>query len=242
MTNGEDMAEFGDDDVLAGEYVLGVLDAEARDAAEARLAADPGFAVRVARWRDDLSSLDAAYAATPAPPGLYPLIEKRLFGEAPPAAARPFAGVWQSLTLWRGLTFASLVLVAGLVAANIGLWRQPGEMPGGATLVAELSSDDAPIDLVALYYASSGAISITPVAAEPEAGQSLQLWLIDGDGPPLSLGVLPEDGRGELVVGEDLRALFAEGAVLAISLEPEGGSPTGAPTGPVIAAGAARAP
>ena len=44
-------------------------------------------------------------------------------------------------------------------------------------------------------------------------------------------------GQGEIAVPEDLRGRMAEGVVLAVSLEPFGGSPTGKATGPVLAVG-----
>ena len=57
---------------------------------------------------------------------------------------------------------------------------------------------------------------------------------------PISIGVLPQTGQGELDVPEDLRARLTEGVVLAVSLEPFGGSPTGKATGPVVALGEVR--
>jgi anti-sigma-K factor RskA len=65
----------------------------------------------------------------------------------------------------------------------------------------------------------------------------LELWLIEGDAAPVSLGVLPEAPQARVPLDRALAARIAAGALLAISDEPEGGSPTGAPTGAVLAAG-----
>lgn len=227
------------DEIVAGEYVLGVLDAEARRAAERRIATEPDFAALVSRWERDLSHLNDAYESIAPPPAVLARVEARLFPER--NAERPEAadagGLWNSLVFWRGLTLASLIAVAGLAAAVSGLvgsWR--GETP----LVAELSAKGSPIDLVALYDAASGTVKLTPVAAGATEPKSLELWMINGQNPPVSLGVLPQNGRGEIVIPPPLRERFGVGTILAISLEPEGGSPTGAPTGPVVASGPAR--
>ncbi len=52
-----------------------------------------------------------------------------------------------------------------------------------------------------------------------------------------SLGIFQPDEDGELVIPADLRGGIADGTTLAVSLEPFGGSTTGAPTGPVVASG-----
>ena len=78
----------------------------------------------------------------------------------------------------------------------------------------------------------------TAGAAVP--GRVLELWLIAGDNPPVSLGVLPEAASAEVQLTPDLVAALAAGTLpinLAISDEPPGGSTTGAPTGAVLAMG-----
>jgi anti-sigma-K factor RskA len=71
----------------------------------------------------------------------------------------------------------------------------------------------------------------------------MELWLIEtADAAPVSLGVVGRDGEGVMVIEAPMRARLSEGAVLAVSLEPQGGSPTGQPTGPVIASGEVRRP
>jgi hypothetical protein len=78
-----------------------------------------------------------------------------------------------------------------------------------------------------------------PVLAGPR--QSYELWLIPAEGgAPISLAVLGQlDARIELPAArvDHVRS----GAKLAVSVEPAGGSPTGAPTGPVILIGEVRA-
>ncbi|WP_422372390.1 anti-sigma factor domain-containing protein [Hoeflea sp.] len=71
----------------------------------------------------------------------------------------------------------------------------------------------------------------------PEDARALELWLVPGEGAPVSLGLVPGDG-GQLVLDESIRNRLSAGALLAVSIEPVGGSPTGAPTGPVVLSGA----
>ena len=67
------------------------------------------------------------------------------------------------------------------------------------------------------------------------AGKSHELWALpEGGGAPVSLGLLPQAGEQHRVLTAAQRAALAGSKQIAVSLEPEGGSPTGAPTGPVL--------
>jgi anti-sigma-K factor RskA len=63
------------------------------------------------------------------------------------------------------------------------------------------------------------------------------LWVIPADGTPHSLGVLRTQGATALTLRPENRQRIAAGAVLAVTVEPVGGSPSGLPTGPVVAKG-----
>lgn len=229
------------DEVIAGEYVLGVLSAEDRRKVEARLAQDRQFAAMVNRWEENLSTFNDDYEAVQPPPRAYSAIEQRILGATPPDAAfsgKVAGGFWNSLALWRAVALASLVTSIGL-AFSMSALLAPRPVSGGR-LVADLSGENAAINLVARYDDQSGALRVTPVAAGKEKEKSLELWLVEDGKAPVSLGVLPQTGEGELAVPAVMRSRLVQGAVLAVSLEPFGGSPTGSATGPVIASGAAR--
>jgi anti-sigma-K factor RskA len=200
-------------DLLAAEYALGALEAAERAAAEARLAADPAFAAAVAAWAARLAPLDAAYRAVEAP-DLLPAIERRLFAGAPVRRGRDrLAGA-----------IAGLAVVAGLAVAAVLLG--PAEPPprtatlSGETAIAFAAAFDG--RMLTLRRIAGGAAG---------AGHDHQLWLIAGGAAPVSLGLF----RG-LTLARPLAAI-PPGALLAVSLEPAGGSPTGAPTGPLLATG-----
>jgi len=220
-----------DDNALAGEYVLGVLPLDERRAVEKRMASDAGFASLVASWQADLAHLDDAYQPETPPQGVKARIDARLFAEA----ARPAGGLWSSLVFWRGLAFAAIA-----VAAAVGIFRTelqgPSDPATAPSLVAELGAPGASVGLVAALDPESGAFSITPAAFSPDDGKSLELWLVPGEGAPVSLGLVPGDG-GRLVLAQALTGRLTAGALLAVSLEPLGGSPTGGPTGPVVLSG-----
>ena len=92
------------------------------------------------------------------------------------------------------------------------------------------------------YDAGSGALKITPVAARQTEAKSLELWLIEGENPAKSLGILPQTGEGEIIIPPEMRSKLGAGVTLAVSVEPFGGSPTGTATGPVVAVGKTRLP
>ena len=71
-------------------------------------------------------------------------------------------------------------------------------------------------------------------------GKTLEVWLVPPDGTPRSLGLFPSEKSGTTIalnLPHDIAQALAT-SELAVSLEPSGGSTTGAPTGPVLFSGA----
>lgn len=207
------LSPLDEDDALAAEYVLGVLALPERLAAETRIKTDTAFAARVTAWEARLEGLNAGYDDAPAP-DLLPRIEARLF-PAPAKAKRSVFG-W----LMGALTAAGIVIGAVLFLAP----SPP------APIIATLGAADASLRFEARF--DGAAITVTRVAGTPAPqGQVQEVWIIAPDAAPVSLGLLKADS---------LTVAYPEapaGWTLAVSLEPAGGSPTGAPTGPVLAAG-----
>jgi anti-sigma-K factor RskA len=199
-----------EDDALAAEYVLGVLDLSERLAAEARIKADPDFARLVASWEERLSPLNDNYAEVPAP-NLLPRIEARLFpAPAPPARS----GIWRWLA---GMAVAASLVIVGLATLT----------PPRQVLVATLATGDARLSYEVKSFGDT--LRVTRVAGVPAvAGQVHELWVIAPGAAPVSLGLLEDQ---PLTVRYPVPPA---GWTLAVSVEPAGGSPTGAPTGPVI--------
>jgi anti-sigma-K factor RskA len=146
----------------------------------------------------------------------------------------PSRGLWSSIVFWRCLALVSLLITAGaLTIATVAV--TPPQTP--APLVAELTAANSQVNLLASYERQSGRLRIVPVAIGKPQEKSLELWLVPATGTPRSLGVFPSDQTGELVIPVDMRGNIGEGASLAVSLEPFGGSPTGQATGPIVASG-----
>jgi anti-sigma-K factor RskA len=87
---------------------------------------------------------------------------------------------------------------------------------------------------------SGGGLHLSAIARElPPPGRAFELWAIPANAKrPEPLGVIPPSGTLRIAA---LARPIGEGATLAISIEPQGGSPTGQPTGPVVFTGALRA-
>ncbi|MGE0282052.1 MAG: anti-sigma factor [Rhizobiaceae bacterium] len=227
------------DDALAAEYVVGVLPADERRAATARIERDGAFAGLVDGWEVYFAPLASAYAAVEPPASVKVAIDRRLFasGAAAPSSGSvdvPSGGLWASLAFWRGL--ATAALAALVIYAGTTLLREPAVQPPVQQLVASLGADGSDVRFLAVYDPSSGEVGLVHLAGEPAQGRVHELWVIEGQNAPVSMGVIPASA-GRLAVNDANRARLAAGSVLAISLEPTGGSPTGQPTGPVVAAG-----
>ncbi len=236
MTPGDHIQDGGraQDEIIAGEYVLGVLSEEARRRVEQRISRDWSFALLVERWQSDLSSFNEDYREATPGAAVFAQIEGRLFGaQSSPISAR----LWNAASFWRWMSLGtSAIAVAALVYAS-GVFQPSSSR---ALVVAQLSAPDNPVSLLTSFDATSGRLRIVPVAAGGAREKSLQLWLVPGSGNPQSLGVVQPNTEGELLIPADLRQTLGAGSTLAVSVEPFGGSPTGLPTGPIVASGIAR--
>jgi anti-sigma-K factor RskA len=217
-----------DDEWLAAEVALGVLVGAERAQAAQRMAREPGFAARVAAWDGRLAPWSSEIAEVVPPPQVWEAIAAQL-----PAAAVPRAGLWQSLALWRGLALASGALAAACVAALLYFGTAT---PSPPPLVAAIAGGGKPV-FVATVDRRRATVAVVPAGFSADATRVPELWLIPAGGKPLPLGVLHADRPISLSIPPALMGQTAGGAVLAVSLEPPGGSPTGAPTGPVIGTG-----
>ena len=235
------MTEDPDRDLLAGEYVLGALEGEARRAAERRIEQDPDFARAVADWQTRLLPL-AAMAAPVAPPAE---LWDRIAATTNPSARRPVGAATaertpasgttslaarqspprRGLRFWQASTAGALALAAAL--AGIMVLRQPG--PAGLAVLQPKAGGPALLAIVS----RRGEFVVRPtgtLAAVPP-GREMELWALPaGAHAPRALGALP-------VTGQRMSVSLSPGTEIMVSLEPAGGSPTGGPTGPVLYAG-----
>jgi anti-sigma-K factor RskA len=217
--------------LIAAEYVLGVLDAAQRRAAERRIARDAVFARQVAFWDERLGGLADAVPQVSPPKGAWARIEAAL--ERADSSERP--GFWHNLALWRGLALASSTLAAACIAALIYVGAVS---PPSVPLVAKLDAEGGKTGFVAAVSSGGGSLTIVPAALlSAQEKRAMELWLIPSGEKPHSLGLIDPNKPVTISVPKDLLPKVNRDAILAVSLEPPGGSPTGQPTGPVIANG-----
>ncbi len=212
--------------LLAAEYVLGTMPGRARRRFEQLMAADPALARIAGDWADRLSALDDATPAEEPPARVWRAVERRTRGGTAPSSS-PLRRWLASIALWRGLALAG-----GLATAALAIWLAVLPRAVGPVVVAVLAGHAGEPGWVAIAGPSAGEVSFAAVAPPAESRpHAFELWGIAG-GPPRALGLLPRQSGGAVV----LRAarLPSPGGVLAVSLEPPGGSPTGSPTGPVL--------
>jgi anti-sigma-K factor RskA len=215
-------ADGNDDIVLAGEYVLGLLAAVEARAFETRVGAEPRLRQVVAEWTEGLVTLTDNVAAVAPPAALKAAIDRRLF----PAPVRRLS---LGSLLLGALSGAVAVLALVLVLPFLGPQSAVPEFQ------ARIATTDASLVVLASLDADTGVLVVQRTAGAPADGRSLELWLIpEGATVPISLGVV-DLAEAALTLTPELVAQFRGGTV-AISDEPLGGSPTGAPTN-VLGAG-----
>jgi len=226
----DDMIPEGDD-LIAAEYVLGVLPTEERRDVARRIETDPAFARLVARWQEHFDPLNDEFEPVSAPHYIKAQVDHRLFGTEAPAFEAP---IWSNIIFWRGLAFAALVL------AMIGFGRDLIPHAPPAQLVASMTAEGSSIRSMAVFDDRTKQLKVTVVAGEAPENHSLELWLIAPSEAPVSLGLIKSPQVTEFGLPQAVAEKLKTGTTLAISVEPLGGSPTGSPTGAVVAAGTVR--
>jgi len=227
MTDHPDIPDRDEDAALCAEYALGLLTPVEKRAFESRMNVDPAFRAQAILWIEDLSALADTIPPETPPARVETALRARLFPEEK-----------QSFLRRIGLLPA---LIGGLVAALLVLWASTSGilLPDPATgprYAATIAAEDGSLVVEATLLPEVGTLTVTRVAGTAPAGRVLELWLIAPDAAPVSLGVLPDADTAELTLAA-AQAAAVPGATLALSDEPPGGSPTGQPTGSVLALG-----
>ncbi|MFZ2158519.1 MAG: anti-sigma factor [Bradyrhizobium sp.] len=160
---------------------------------------------------------------------------------------------------WRNIATLTTAMAAALVAMIATQLYQPDLLPDGLrpkvrTRVVEVKTPVVPTpsaQYVALLQKDSGSpafiltvdgttknFTVRRVGATPEPGKSYELWLVsDKLQRPRSLGVI---GGNDFTMRPALASYDTDTvnkATYAVTVEPEGGSPTGVATGPIVFTG-----
>jgi anti-sigma-K factor RskA len=217
--------------LLAAEYVLGVLGATERRLAQQRMARDQGFAEEVAFWEERLGGLaDAVEPVAPSAQAWRRIARALRMRDS----TAPRESLWQSVAFWRSFALGSAALAAASIGALTFIEIAP--LPR-APMMATLGSAGGQPSFVAAVNAGGTSLVVVPASLVTPDQRALELWLIPAGEEPHSLGLIEPGQPVRIEVPRELVARLTEDAALAVSIEPPGGSPTGRPTGPVVASG-----
>jgi anti-sigma-K factor RskA len=215
---------------LAAEYVIGTLRGAARRHFTRLCETLPTANAARVRWEDRLATL--ALALVP--------IEPR---------ARIWQGIYQQITAAKVTSIGSrlrprqwLPLAAAAVLLGIAVWLGPRLLSPPTQVVAVLGADVQHPQWRIERTADAHQLRVTAISAMTSNPQrAFELWALPRGGKaPVSLGLLPRDGKAAYKLSNVQTAAVLAADKLAVSVEPPGGSPTGAPTGPVIMVGAVK--
>lgn len=216
---------------LAAEYVLGSLRGPARRRFEQWMMESYEVRQEVWFWEQKLGQLASTVPEQEPPKAVWQQIEQRLWPQTHKQAHPSQARHW----FWPGLsalaTAAALVLAVLLVQPTDPVTDDPRGL-SGAIVQQDVNE---PLWLIN-EAVSERRLRLRPVAAiQADADKDYELWIVPQEGQPLSLGVIPVgDNLFQVTLSDAQREALLNSRTLAISLEPRGGSTTGAPTGPIL--------
>jgi len=201
-------------DLLAAEYALGTLRGPARRSFERRRRREPFVDRRVTAWEERFALL--ALRLKPVAPSaeVWPALQRRIGGSH---------GALRALV-------AAIALVA-VIGFGWVVWQEL--RPPQAT--AEFASASGETLWHVELAARGDRLEVATIGqpAVPDA-RARELWALPEGGAPVSLGLMPASGEVRLALDSRQRAALKAAANIAVSDEPAGGSPTGAPTGDVL--------
>ena len=230
--------------MLAAEYVLGTLRGAARRRFERLLKQDPALVKELRYWERRLAPLQRSFKPVVPREIVWAEIEQRI--QAARVATLPSArSVTEDrgrLGFWRTLSAAASLAAVGL---GYALWLQLQQSPQvieqvrtvqvvqPMPYVAMLQPTNVPAQWIVVVTPARRSLKVSAAGAYPHDldTQSLQLWVLDDAGQPHPMGLMPEGSSADLPLPE---MKMPQKPVIAVSLEPKGGSPTGLPTGPVL--------
>lgn len=216
-------------EVTAGDYVVGLLDSRTAQRVRAAMQVDPAWRDSVAAWEARFAPIALLARPEPVAGNLWDRIEARI---SPPDAPK-IRNKQRAKQIWRAVAVLAVVTMAG----GVGYFFYPR---GQAQRLVAVLANDRNLPGVLVERDPKGNLSFINLPAasgrqlQAPSGKVLQLWAIaQGAQAPTNLGVLPYEPVRQLTIPARIFTPAAQ-MLLEISVEPEGGSTTGRPTGPVI--------
>lgn len=215
-------------DWLASEYALGTLHGLTRKRFERLLSDDADLRRTVAEWQERLTPMAQAVAPVNPPKRVWRKIEQRI------NSAKPKSSFFESLNFWRSLALMTSSFAFALLL-YFGFAPQKEALPTYVAVLADAKHQ--PIMTVRYVQGQRDLVVKVIQATDITSDRSLELWSLPKGAAPQSLGLVPASGAITLKLAQQPASGLPDVPALAISLEPKGGSLTGAPTGPVLYSG-----
>jgi anti-sigma-K factor RskA len=212
------------DDASVGEYTLGVMPLAERVRFAADLKNDRALQMRVANWDENFAPMTGELAEIVPPPMLLNKIEQRLFPEPKPVSLFQRLGFWRAAAALGFAALAAVIIIPRFTPAPVET----------APLVAVIQGET--ILVSASYNSVDGTLTVSRKRGTEAATEDFELWVIAANSAPVSVGVLQAGEATVIQVPEALKPVIL-GSTLAITNEPDGGSPSGKPTGTILGTG-----
>ncbi|MGH8280197.1 MAG: anti-sigma factor [Gammaproteobacteria bacterium] len=213
-------------ELLAGEYVLGLLHGAARRRFERLLIEDARLRAEIIRWEEKFAAWNRSLRPLIPPAFVWHRLQARIETESK-AVRAPRLKAW-----WSGA-----VAVAAVVMLVLGIFLGRSVLAPllpPAYLAVMSSAKGQPLWLITVHP-KTRRIEMKALADNtPPPGKSYELWMLPGSGKPIAVGLMNSSGSASETVSVEVIAAVVDAKGLAISVEPEGGSSTGQPTGPVV--------
>ncbi|MGH8282405.1 MAG: anti-sigma factor [Gammaproteobacteria bacterium] len=218
-------------ELLAGEYVLGLLHGGARRRFERLLIEDARLRADVVAWEEKFTAWNRSLKPLPPRNAVWWKLESRL--QAGEKAKRKTAGSRFLNGLWSGGAVVAAAIILG-VGIFIGQHQTVTPTVAPSYLAVMSSAKGQPLWLITVHP-QTRRIDMKALANNiPPPGKSYELWMLPGSGKPVAIGLMNSEGLASASISPQVIAALANAKGLAISVEPYGGSPTGQPTGPVV--------
>ena len=208
-------------DMLAAEYVLGTLKGSARKRFQRLMLSSTKVREATWIWEQHLNNLASSIKSVPPDSHVWDVISKRISHQTVPEQSKvitPKASIWRA---W------SLIATAASIVLALIIWQPqtPQQASGPIALFKDESKQS-------LWFINVDDKQLTVRASQqlvPRNDKDYELWMIlKGQETPISLGILPKNGV--IALDKNSRFKAQDIALLAVSLEPLGGSPNGLPT------------
>lgn len=220
-----------DNNLNAAEYVIGTLPDSEQKGFEELLNTDAAARREVSSWQRIFGGLNATIAPEIPPQHVWQNIEADISSNPNSQQINDnVITLARSRSRWRmGAIAASLVVVVsgGLFISSL----QSQGLKGDSFVAVVNATDGDKSALIVQVDAKSGEVTVRSFGIDKPTGKSLQLWYVPENKKVVSVGLV---GESKLNLKG---ALASHDTLFAISLEPEGGSPTGSRTGPVVYTG-----